>query len=102
MCAWFYSGTVYSAASLRNPLTTVVPSDIAGLRNGAMAYAPSTTTHSGSPGATSGGLEARLDKTVVWAVEFLAGEATPLQPQMTLRRPLGTAASRHYAAPQGP
>jgi hypothetical protein len=43
--------------------------------------------------ATSGGLEARLDKTVVWAVEFLAGEATPLQPQMTLRRPLGTAAS---------
>jgi hypothetical protein len=43
--------------------------------------------------ATSGGLEARLDKTVVWAVEFLAGEATPLQPQMTLRRPLGTATS---------
>jgi hypothetical protein len=43
--------------------------------------------------ATSGGLEARLDKTVVWAVDFLAGEATPLQPQMTLRRPLGSTAS---------
>ena len=37
--------------------------------------------------ATSGGLEARLDKTLVWAVEFLAGDATPLQPQMSLRRP---------------
>jgi hypothetical protein len=40
--------------------------------------------------ATSGGLEARLDKTAVWAVEFLAGQPTPLKPQMSLRRPLGT------------
>jgi hypothetical protein len=42
--------------------------------------------------ATSGGLEARLDKTAVWAVDFLAGEPTPLTPQMSLRRALGTSA----------
>ena len=41
--------------------------------------------------ATAAGLEARLDKQVVWAVEFLEGKATPLKPQMTLRRPIGTA-----------
>jgi hypothetical protein len=39
--------------------------------------------------ATSGGLEARLDKTVVWSVEFLVGAATSLRPQMTLSRPVG-------------
>jgi hypothetical protein len=39
--------------------------------------------------ATSGGLEARLDATAVWAADFLVGGTTPLQPQMTLRRPLG-------------
>jgi hypothetical protein len=43
--------------------------------------------------ATASGLEARLDKTLVWAVEFLEGKATPLKPQMTLRRPLGATAS---------
>jgi hypothetical protein len=42
--------------------------------------------------ATASGLEVRLDKTVVWAVEFLEGKTTPLKPQMTLRRPLGTSA----------
>ena len=42
-------GIVHSAASLRSRLTTVIPSDIAGFRNGALAYAPSTTTHSGLP-----------------------------------------------------
>jgi hypothetical protein len=40
--------------------------------------------------ATASGLEVRLDKTVVWAVEFLEGRTTPLKPQMTLRSPLGT------------
>jgi hypothetical protein len=49
--------------------------------------------------ATSGGLEARLDKTAVWAVDFLAGEPTPLTPQMSLRRPLGTSARGLGAAP---
>ena len=43
--------------------------------------------------ATASGLEARLDKTVVWAVEFLEGRTTPLKPQMTLRRPLSTTTS---------
>jgi hypothetical protein len=43
--------------------------------------------------ATAAGLEARLDNTVVWAVEFLEGKATSRKPQMTLRYPLGTTAS---------
>jgi len=43
--------------------------------------------------ATASGLEARLDKTVVWAVDFLEGKPTSLKPQMTLRHPLGTTAS---------
>jgi hypothetical protein len=43
--------------------------------------------------ATASGLEARLDKTIVWTVEFLEGQNTPLLPQMTLRRPLGTTTS---------
>jgi hypothetical protein len=43
--------------------------------------------------ATASGLEARLDRTIVWAVEFLEGRTTPLEPQMTLRRPLGTTTS---------
>jgi hypothetical protein len=51
--------------------------------------------------ATSGGLEARLDKTVVWAVEFLAGEPTPLTPQMSLRRPLSSLPRVRVAAPEG-
>jgi hypothetical protein len=49
--------------------------------------------------ATSAGLEARLDRTVVWAVEFLVGQATPLKPQMTLSRPVSTTASGRGAAP---
>lgn len=49
--------------------------------------------------ATASGLEARLDKTLVWAVEFLEGNATSLKPQMTLRHPLGTTASGRGAAP---
>jgi len=40
--------------------------------------------------ATAAGLEARVDKTVVWAVDFLEGQATPMKPQMTLRRRLET------------
>jgi hypothetical protein len=48
--------------------------------------------------ATASGLEARLDKTVVWAVEFLEGKTTPLKPQMTVRHPLGTTASGRGAA----
>jgi hypothetical protein len=40
--------------------------------------------------ATAGGLEARLDKTIVWAVDYLVGDATPTLPQMTLRRPLAS------------
>ncbi len=36
--------------------------------------------------ATAGGLEARLDKAVVWAVEFLPGETTPLKPQTIISR----------------
>jgi hypothetical protein len=51
--------------------------------------------------ATASGLEARLDKTLVWEVEFLEGFATPLKPQMTLRRPLATAASGRGPAPAG-
>jgi hypothetical protein len=51
--------------------------------------------------ATAGGLEARLDRMVVWEVDFLGGQATPLKPQMTLRHPLGTIASKHGAAPAG-
>lgn len=43
--------------------------------------------------ATAAGLEARIDKTAVWAVDFLVGDATPRTPQMTLRRPLGTIGS---------
>ena len=42
--------------------------------------------------ATAGGLEARLDKTVVWAVEFLERGDTP-KPQMTLSRPVGATGS---------
>jgi hypothetical protein len=49
--------------------------------------------------ATSGSPEARLDKTVVWAVEFLVGSTTPLKPQMVLSRPFGTTASGRGAAP---
>jgi hypothetical protein len=51
--------------------------------------------------ATASGLEARLDKTVVWAVEFLEGKATSLKPQMTLRRPIDTTAAGRGAAPAG-
>jgi len=43
--------------------------------------------------ATSGGLEARLDKPVVWAVDFLVGRTTPREPQMWLGRPRGKTAS---------
>jgi hypothetical protein len=43
--------------------------------------------------ATAAGLEARLDKMVVWSVEFLVGAATSHTPQMTLSRPAGTTAS---------
>jgi hypothetical protein len=43
--------------------------------------------------ATSGGLEARLDKSVVWAVNNLVGESTLHRPQITLRRTLGTSGS---------
>ena len=39
--------------------------------------------------ATAGGLEARLDKMVVWSVEFLAGETAPLKPQTIISRPVG-------------
>jgi hypothetical protein len=42
--------------------------------------------------ATSTALEARLDKTVVWAVDVLAGRTTPRDPQMWLSRPRGTTA----------
>ena len=43
--------------------------------------------------ATSAGLEARLDKPVVWAVDFLDGRTTPRDPQMWLSRPRGKTAS---------
>jgi hypothetical protein len=36
--------------------------------------------------ATSGGLEARLGKEVIWKVEQLADTATPTKPQIVLRR----------------
>ena len=42
--------------------------------------------------ATSTALEARLDKTVVWAVDALAGKMTPRDTQMWLSRPRGTTA----------
>ena len=42
--------------------------------------------------ATAAGLEARIEKTVVWSVDFLVGQATPTKPQMTLRRAIKTAA----------
>ncbi len=42
--------------------------------------------------ATSGGLEARLDKSVVWAVDSLVGSTEPRDPQMWLNRPRATAA----------
>jgi hypothetical protein len=44
--------------------------------------------------ATSGGLEARLDKTVVWDVDIIVGQKTVLDPQMTLRHPLGATAAK--------
>jgi len=43
--------------------------------------------------ATSTALEARLDKTVAWAVDVLAGWTTPRDPQMWLSRPRGKTAS---------
>ena len=43
--------------------------------------------------ATAAGLEARVDKTVVWTVDFLEGQPTTLKPQMTLRRKLAAAGS---------
>ena len=44
--------------------------------------------------ATAAGLEARLDQTVVWAVDFLEGQVDgPRPPQMTLSHPLGNTAS---------
>jgi hypothetical protein len=49
--------------------------------------------------ATTGGLEARLDTRVVWAVECLVGETAPLTPQMTVRHPLGTTSRVGGAAP---
>jgi hypothetical protein len=42
--------------------------------------------------ATSGGLEARLDGAVERAVDFLVGQSTSQQPQLTVRHPLPTAA----------
>src|SRR5687767_10170090 len=42
-------GAVHNAASLRSRLTTVTPRPRIGLRNGALAYAPSATTHTGLP-----------------------------------------------------
>jgi hypothetical protein len=42
--------------------------------------------------ATSTALEARLDNTVVWAVDVLAGRTTPHDPQLWLYRPRGTTA----------
>ena len=36
--------------------------------------------------ATGGGLEARLDKMLVWSVEVLPGETTPLKPQTIISR----------------
>jgi hypothetical protein len=51
--------------------------------------------------ATSASLEARLDKTVVWAVEFLVGAATSRKPQMTLSRPVGTTVSGRRSVPAG-
>ena len=56
---------VHSAASLRSRLTTVIPSDIAGLRNGALAYAPSATTQSGLPRYFSHGVAHRSSSTAM-------------------------------------
>ena len=39
--------------------------------------------------ATGGGLEARLDKIVVWSVERLPGETAPLKPQTIISRLVG-------------
>jgi hypothetical protein len=39
--------------------------------------------------ATGGGLEARLDKIVVWSVERLPGETAPLKPQTIISRQVG-------------
>jgi hypothetical protein len=38
--------------------------------------------------ATAGGLEARLEKTLIWSVEFLPGETAPLKPQTIISRPV--------------
>ena len=38
--------------------------------------------------ATGGGLEARLDKMLVWSVERLPGETAPLKPQTIISRPV--------------
>jgi hypothetical protein len=51
--------------------------------------------------ATAAGLEGRLDQTVVWELDFLEGHDTPLRPDTTLRRPLGTAAPKRGAASSG-
>lgn len=49
--------------------------------------------------ATAAGLEGRLDKTIVWAVDFLEGQPTSQKPQMTLRYPLPTATSESSSRP---
>jgi hypothetical protein len=48
--------------------------------------------------ATSGGLEARIDKTVVWEVDYLVGLTTPQKPQMTVRWPLAAGRAGRGAA----
>lgn len=50
--------------------------------------------------ATAAGLEGRLDKSIVWAVDFLEGQPTSQKPQMTVRHPLPTSVSGGAGSPR--
>lgn len=50
--------------------------------------------------ATAAGLEGRLDKSIVWAVNFLEGQPTSQKPQMTVRHPLPTSGAEGSVRPQ--
>ncbi len=54
---------MWNAASLRSWLTTVTPTDFAGLTKAALAYAPSATAHTGLPKSPSHGFAQRSSST---------------------------------------
>src|SRR5262249_28662945 len=80
------AGTVRSAASLPNRLTTTPPRAARGLSNAAFAYAPSATTHTGLPRNPS---RARAHRTSPAASSGLvrnAGRCLGSMPARSFRR----------------